>query len=438
MSRVAEETFLNTPRLKSSTDSGFIATGETCGQYKNIEVEIGPKLGGGQQGTLFFATIYFELDGQEQTVYCAAKRINSKIASEIPEEMKIHGRISDAVNQPSAQSGLLRMIGTYQDTDGQTYALLPLCDATLASSMDIIKALATTNERLHNQLMYDLFSSMVSGLTHLSTLGLVHGDIKPDNIGLRKMTTAVGPHATVDTYRYCMLDFGSVIQPEDALICSPLYMSPDLVAKNKTTFESDVWAVGAVLRKLNGESIANEQLDPTQLIFQRGNEYLKARNAALLSDEENLQTAILDAIQTATSFSEGLAHIRTAMSETLPEKRPSIETLQSAQKKLASLLPELTARETSKLNSYLVNGLPAPKATLLETAQAKKAVELGDTFDISNESTVIKISTNPESATFGGGSTPQTVAGKNPAAFFSPVARDTHDKTTPEKSFSQH
>ena len=173
------------------------------------------------------------------------------------------------------------------------------------------------------------------------------------------------------------------------------------------------------------------------MVYERGIEYRTAKEAAL-SDRENHQTAILDAIQRYTSFSEGLAHIRTSMSETLPEKRPSIDTLQIAQKKLESLLPKLTARETSKLNSYLVNGVPAPKSTLLETEQAKKP-EVDDDFAAFVRSEIIVVSTKSsvkvpplstiESPTLEGGNTPQTIGhAENPRAFFSPFAKNATPK----------
>ncbi|OGT41762.1 MAG: hypothetical protein A3F13_03845 [Gammaproteobacteria bacterium RIFCSPHIGHO2_12_FULL_40_19] len=356
-------TLLSTPRLKSSTGASFITDGESTAQYHNIEVEIGKKLGAGKQGTVFYATLFFEKDKQEQIYYCAAKRIKTKNEGEIPQEMLIHADMSDAINLPSADSALLRQIGIYQTEKGETYALLPLCDATLTTTMETIKGLARINDRLYNQAMFDFFSSMVDGLSHLSALGLAHGDLKPDNIVLRRKTTAIGAHATIDSYRHCMLDFGSVVkltdESTDGLKGTPLYLSPDLIVNCKASFESDVWAVGAILRQFSGEDISEKIDEPMPLIHKRGKDFIAAKDAAQTQSTMNHQAILQKAIAAYPSFSEGLAHMTKVMSETLPEKRPSIQTLQLARDKLKSLLPILNPRETSKLNNYLATQCPA-------------------------------------------------------------------------------
>lgn len=364
-----------TPRLAKR---GSFKKGQTCGSFENIDIEIGKPLGGGSQGDIFDAIIFYSIDGIEQTYECVAKRLKSKnetatTADSLPTEMQIHQRISDTINLPSAQSGLLRIIGVYEDEDqNQTYALLPRCTATLKNVVEHIESMRTSEQDLYQHILFKLFSSMLDGLTHLSSMGLSHGDLKPDNIGLLEIITGYSQQGLQKKHRFCMLDFGSVIQPEVGLACSPAYMSPELCTGSKPNIQSDIWAVAKIFRGLQGEDVTEGCTIPEQIFLKRGQLYTSAKSAESQVTSNKLRkkfkktqnAALIATVKDAPSFSDALTHLINAMSETLPEKRPSIRALQCARDHLATLLPVINKREENKLEHYLIHGMPSQKLTL--------------------------------------------------------------------------
>lgn len=360
----ADTAVLGTPRLLKQ---GSFKRGQTCGSFENIQIGIGNPLGSGSQGKVYDAVIFYTHNEEDYTYECVAKWINDPSSpnddsAHIPTEMQVHQHISDTINLPSTQSGLLRIIGVYEDDQGHTYALLPRCEATLKDLIGNVNSLEKNSQDLHHHLMLQLLSSMVDGLTHLESMGLAHGDLKPENIGLREIITGFNQKGLKKEYRFCMLDFGSVIQPEENLVCTPLYMSPELcVGNSKPTIQSDIWAVGAIFRQLRGETIGYGCTIKEQIFVKRGAAYTSARTAKPLSKNKKLKkktdAQLIAAIKNTSSFSDALDHLIKAMSETLPENRPSIKTLQLARDRLTALLPEITAREKLELDYCLVHGM---------------------------------------------------------------------------------
>ena len=96
----------------------------------------------------------------------------------------------------------------------------------------------------------------MKGVKYLSTQNVTHRDLKPANILLRAKQCKIS-------------DFGFAknIESESAVMKSivgtPLYMSPQLLHKQKYTNKSDLWSIGLIFYEmLHGKTpwIANNEL----------------------------------------------------------------------------------------------------------------------------------------------------------------------------------
>lgn len=82
----------------------------------------------------------------------------------------------------------------------------------------------------------EVTKELVDAFVHLEKIGVVHGDMKPDNV-------------LYDGKRVKVIDLGAgfLIDEESEDWCSYGYKSPAALHKKKFSFEADRWAVGAVV-----------------------------------------------------------------------------------------------------------------------------------------------------------------------------------------------
>lgn len=395
MSRKEDElTPPSTPRLRNAA-TAFISKGGNYGPYDNIEVEYHGGIGSGKQGKVLSANLYCTVNEQEILFPCVAKNIfagadkNGKPV--IPKEMLDHLHITDSVNLPSIDSALLRIIGIYQDPGTKEFvALMPRCEKNLFECQKCLEEMYRTQPLLHAHIFFDLFSSMIDALTHLKDLNKAHGDIKPANIAFYRAPTT---NPTLPPrIRPCLLDFGAVTQNEENPISTPLYQAPELVrSPHLTTSASDIWACGSVLCELMGENIVPKdgagqdikELYP--LMFKKNKDFEKAKAQSTENNEaiepEFYQTRLRQCIMQYSSFEEGMTHIRTAMRETLPERRPTVETLIVAREKLLSLKPSVTQRQQIQAYQYVLWELPTSlSAVNTSTTADTSSMTSGRTF----------------------------------------------------------
>ena len=87
-----------------------------------------------------------------------------------------------------------------------------------------------------------LASDMLSGLSAVHTVGLLHRDLKPDNILLTREGSAKLADFSLVGYE----NFSGLTQ-HGALVGSPAYMAPELIQGKTATVQSDLYGIGIIL-----------------------------------------------------------------------------------------------------------------------------------------------------------------------------------------------
>lgn len=90
---------------------------------------------------------------------------------------------------------------------------------------------------------HDIMGQIKEGLKYLRQSGILHRDLKPDNILLSNSIIKIADFG-LSTYADVETDLISTI-------CgSPLYMSPEIIEHKKYNIKSDLWSIGIILYKL--------------------------------------------------------------------------------------------------------------------------------------------------------------------------------------------
>lgn len=185
-----------------------------------------------------------------------------------------------------------------------------------------------------------LFCEILDGIAHAHQAGIVHRDIKPDNI----MLTDAGTIKVMD-FGIARLPRIARVTQEGMLVGTPEYMSPEQFSAEELDARSDIYSLGVVLFEMLTGRLPFTGRNEYELMKQHLEATPPAPRALVPSIPARIEAALLRALakvpserfQSATEFRAELAQavpLRPTIVETLPSEEtatsPSIQTHDSA------------------------------------------------------------------------------------------------------------
>jgi calcium-dependent protein kinase len=200
---------------------------------------VGERLGEGNFGQVRVATLRMPKSAGQATSKTnrAVKIIDLRSSS----KERRCGVDSQKVEDAEAEAQVMRLLEGHKHCvqifeifieKAMFYMVMEKCEASLVDSLDRMK-FASEDYVAH------LFRDMLSGISHMHEVNLVHRDVKPDNFLL----------GGVDGETVKLADFGMTVKmPKRGYVTSHCgtapYMSPEVVARKKYDFKTDVWSMG--------------------------------------------------------------------------------------------------------------------------------------------------------------------------------------------------
>ncbi|OJT09410.1 Serine/threonine-protein kinase AFC2 [Trametes pubescens] len=144
---------------------------------------------------------------------------------------------------------------------GFSCTVFELCDMTL---YDVIRGGANLLP-LPSVQICEIANQIIRGVAYLHSLGLIHTDIKPDNIALRRTDTVTVRQLDGEgvfhlrkilaSTAICIIDLGGVVTFKQAsqmkgLLCAPMYRAPEVLLGLPWSYGVDTYAVGCVIVEL--------------------------------------------------------------------------------------------------------------------------------------------------------------------------------------------
>lgn len=235
---------------------------------------------------------------------------------------------------PGVELPFLQPLGVAKEDP--TLLFLPKLSCTLDELQSTIEGLKEVNLPRYEQALYALFAFGVDVLGALREKGIVHYDIKPENIGYDEQTK-----------KMYLFDFGISVpiqNPGDAPEGdrgTPLYnWSPEYCNGIRTpAFAIESWSIGALLAYIRGGSeFNNARPDILGMWSDRVAAYMKA--SFILNDDELdiYHDGLERVIETHQDILSLYEFMCSALLNPDPEKRPTFYCLKKAQRKMENLL----------------------------------------------------------------------------------------------------
>ncbi|MDP8228313.1 MAG: serine/threonine-protein kinase, partial [Candidatus Electryoneaceae bacterium] len=150
--------------------------------------------------------------------------------SELVERFSREGQAMERIDHPN----VVRII-EYGSEDDAPYLVLEWVDGgTLAEKI--------ASGPIHQDMIKQIAGELLAGLKAVHTEGLLHRDIKPDNILLD-----THGHAKLADFSLVGFEQMSGLTGHGVIVGSPAYMAPELLDGKPATQRSDLYGIGLVL-----------------------------------------------------------------------------------------------------------------------------------------------------------------------------------------------
>eukprot|EP00271_Cylindrocystis_brebissonii_P004804 TRINITY_DN16712_c0_g1_i1.p1 TRINITY_DN16712_c0_g1~~TRINITY_DN16712_c0_g1_i1.p1 ORF type:complete len:683 (+),score=102.30 TRINITY_DN16712_c0_g1_i1:566-2614(+) len=201
----------------------------------NDHYSLGPQLGEGFSGIVRLAE---DLDTGE-LVACKSIPVEKLKHDSALKDLRAEIR---AMQRVAGHPNVVELKGTYEDK-ASVHLLLDLCKGG-----DVFDYLAN-HRRLEEAEIAKIFWQVTGALRHCHALGIVHRDVKPENLLISSMLR--GPDG-VNRPLVKLADFGLAArmhpgQPLTGLAGSPVYVAPEILRRKLYGSEVDMWSLGVAL-----------------------------------------------------------------------------------------------------------------------------------------------------------------------------------------------
>lgn len=322
----------------------------------------------GQQDTLFPGVFDDYVHVRREAIVTVTeesvrKIIHAAAADEMPREFQIQCTLSFE-NLPPSHSGIVSLSDLSRATDPDFpvcavwTGIMAKCPVTLDQILPLLKLMIDSNTVAENELLahiqYAIFSSFLRMLATFEKANIVHGDLKPENIGLAPDQDMAQHNGAQSAF-----DFGVSKSVGEASIMpfgTRGYIAPEVLGGGVASAALDIYSMGCVMRTLmDGErpaaSMRKGECEVFRAFMQGSNDYIEQRNGELgrlNAEHMSIYEAVLiqrkafcEAVSQCGDFKSCLRLVIAGMCATLPEYRPVLSSLQFAREKLSALMPPL-------------------------------------------------------------------------------------------------
>lgn len=138
----------------------------------------------------------------------------------------------------NAKHSVVHLHRTLQDTTNLYFVMAYAKNGNLHSQIAKAGTFSTECVRFYT-------AEILRGIEYLHDRGIVHRDMKPENILLDdKMHVLIADFGCAKIHK----DHGD--RPRSSLVGTPEYLSPEVLSKRPTTKLSDIWALGVILYEM--------------------------------------------------------------------------------------------------------------------------------------------------------------------------------------------
>ena len=240
-----------------------------------------------------FAVVYdAEHVGLGRAVALKVLHIGPETPLSLIERFRREARISALVNHPN----VLEVYDTGQLADGSPFLVMERVNGENLSAL-------IRRGPLSIAMTVEIGRQLLLGLSAISEAGIVHRDIKPDNIMVHDAGDGMPLVKLVDfgISKHVSIEPQARLTCQGALIGTPQYMSPEQIRGEDVDVRTDIYAVGAVLYEALAGRAPHESQSFSELVVAILNSRVQPLSELRLNCPKELECIISSALERARS-----------------------------------------------------------------------------------------------------------------------------------------